>query len=153
MSRNSSNNPGTSSSSSKRAIDRPSTGKATFLSPEQSKTEIDHSPAKRQKQTQLTVTPKKNELSSTMNVVGLKNIFTNLNLYVETAHNSKEQLERYFIAFDGELAENYEVNAKTIVVCSDNDWNNLNTGVRVSEEWIFDCIKAGKILSKDKYFV
>ena len=58
---------------------------------------------------------------------------------------SKEKLERYFIAYDGETVESYEVDRNKIVICSDEEWKCMSSGVRVSEEWVFDSVKAGEV--------
>merc|ERR1712179_475879 len=132
------NSPSTSktnsvSSTTKRAADQPSTSKALFASPsKQMKSENGNSPPKKQKQGQITsIVRKQDNNSSKLKTFGLKNLFTNEKLHVGASCTNKEKLERYFIAYDGDLAESYEVDSKTIVICSDQEYKSLQYGKRV----------------------
>ena len=107
--------------------------------------------------------PKKAKLANDTNTSGsdasnlsLRNIFTGMKLHVVGDENSPEyvKLTRYFIAHDGDLVEPYEADKRTLVITlTDDDDMNEKFGKHVQQDWIYDSIKAGKLVSIEKYLI
>ncbi len=129
-----SNNP----SSSKRPLDSPSTSAAKAISGPTC------SPPK---------SAKKEVKSSTQNGSHLKNVFPGFKLHITDSQADKEKVCRYFVAYDGEVVDNFQVDSDTLLVCTDDEASSFQLGKRIQSRWIFDSAKAGEAIDCKSYTI
>ena len=71
----------------------------------------------------------------------------------DSEENAK--LARYFTAYDGDVVESYEVDKNTLLVTLGEYVQKTNdlTGKNIQQDWIFDSVKVGNMLSVEKYLM
>ncbi|XP_035214812.1 DNA ligase 3-like isoform X2 [Stegodyphus dumicola] len=83
----------------------------------------------------------------------LPNIFTGVKLFIPQDLDKSDILRRYFIAYDGILLKENEKNEANYVILTPSltESKALKNAKKVTEDWIWDCIKLQKRLPADLY--
>ncbi|KFM79410.1 hypothetical protein X975_04361, partial [Stegodyphus mimosarum] len=83
----------------------------------------------------------------------LPDIFTGVKLFIPQNLDKSDILRRYFIAYDGILLNENEKNEANYVIFTSSlsESKALKNAKKVSEDWIWDCIKLQKQLPADLY--
>ena len=82
----------------------------------------------------------------------LPNLFSKLQVYVhsESVERAKE-LRRYLIAYDAAVVNEYQLSEATHII-SEAPVSGAPSGIpSVKPEWIWESLKAGRLLAEDKY--
>ncbi|XP_010341937.2 DNA ligase 3 isoform X3 [Saimiri boliviensis] len=74
----------------------------------------------------------------------LPDIFTGVRLYLPPSTPDFSRLRRYFVAFDGDLVQEFDMASATHVLCS-RDKNP--SAQQVSPEWIWACIRKRRLVA------
>lgn len=74
----------------------------------------------------------------------LLDVFTGVRLYLPPSTPDFKQLKRYFVAFDGDLVQEFDMASATHVLGNRDD----NTEAQlVSPEWIWACIRKRRLIA------
>lgn len=74
----------------------------------------------------------------------LLDIFTGVRLYLPPSVRDFARLRRYFIAFDGDLVEEFDTASATHVM---GDAEDSPGALRVTPRWIWQCIRKRRLLA------
>ncbi|XP_076451969.1 DNA ligase 3-like [Babylonia areolata] len=83
----------------------------------------------------------------------LPDTFHGCKIILPDSTSDYKKLKRYIIAFDGDLLPDYETHAATHIVASNmSEVTDRGKGTQlVKPEWLWKCIKAGRLVSTDAY--
>lgn len=81
------------------------------------------------------------------------NIFTGVKLCIPKSVKKNQELTRYFVAYDGDLLQSYEIDNATHAIAGDNDLlkGMPKNVVVVTENWLWDSIKNQKRMNEASY--
>uniref|UniRef100_A0A8C5SP81 DNA ligase n=1 Tax=Laticauda laticaudata TaxID=8630 RepID=A0A8C5SP81_LATLA len=74
----------------------------------------------------------------------LLDVFTGVKLYLPSSVEGFRKLKRYFIAYDGDLVQEYEATSATHVM---ERMENNPAAKHVSPEWIWECIRKRRLVT------
>ncbi|XP_075417510.1 DNA ligase 3 isoform X1 [Tenrec ecaudatus] len=74
----------------------------------------------------------------------LPNIFTGVRLYLPSSTPNFSRLKRYFVAFDGDLVQEYELTSATHVL---GGRDKHPAAQQVSEEWVWACVRKQRLVA------
>ncbi|KAM7435288.1 DNA ligase 3 [Porites harrisoni] len=84
----------------------------------------------------------------------LKDIFHGLTIFLSKDLEDHAKLKRYIIAYDGDLAEEFEKSSATHIVSNNKDGRKEQGSTKVvSPSWIWKCIKKGRLVPVNKFLV
>lgn len=84
----------------------------------------------------------------------LKDIFHGLTIFLSKDLEDHAKLKRYIIAYDGDLAEEFEKSSATHIVSNNKDGLKEQGSTKVvSPSWIWKCIKKGRLVPVNKFLV